>query len=103
MIYAESFSDVEFDQEGGAADTKKKINEYIVQLPDGRALCLYCNKTLSEVSSALRHFKYSHKIDPNDRKFTCVMCQKSFAIKEYLNNHLRNMHNVTQAMLRDKQ
>jgi len=71
----------------------------LVNLADGTAMCLRCNKSFSSPAQAKIHFKEVHATDKNDRKFPCAICHKSFAVKRYLNNHIRSQHGLTPKLL----
>ena len=61
---------------------------------DGRACCLICGKMLSNVINAKRHYRLMHMMDPSQRNFKCDLCQATFPVKEYLNNHKRSTHRI---------
>ena len=71
----------------------------LVNLEDGTAMCLRCNKSFSSPAQAKIHFKEVHATDKNDRRFPCAICHKSFAVKRYLNNHIRSQHGLTSKLL----
>ena len=71
----------------------------LVNLEDGTAKCLRCNKSFSTPAQAKKHFREVHATDPNDRKFSCPICQKTFAVKRYLNNHIRGQHDLKPKLL----
>ena len=71
----------------------------LVNMQDGTAMCLRCNKSYSTPAKAKIHFKEVHATDKNDRKFPCPICQKSFAVQRYLTNHIRQKHGLTSKML----
>ena len=72
----------------------------LVNLEDGSAMCLKCNRSFCNPNQAKVHFKEIHMVDKNDRKFNCHLCSKSFAIKRYLSNHLRAIHGLSQTLLK---
>jgi hypothetical protein len=72
----------------------------LAQLPDGKATCLKCGKTLSNMRNGTRHYKLVHTIDKNDLKWKCKMCPKKFSTTIYLNAHLSRSHGITQAMMK---
>ena len=74
----------------------------LVNLEDGSAMCLKCQRTFSTPGQAKVHFKEIHMIDRNDRKFNCHLCSKSFAIKRYLSNHIRAIHGLSQTLLKNQ-
>ena len=72
----------------------------LVNMEDGTAMCLRCNKSYSTPAKAKIHFKEVHAIDKNDRQFPCPICQKPFAVQRYLTNHIRQKHGLTTKMLK---
>ena len=55
----------------------------------GRVKCLNCDKTYSSMETARSHYKFLHMTDKNDVPFFCNVCKKGFAIKDYLNRHMK--------------
>ena len=53
----------------------------------GRVKCLDCEKSYSSIDTARRHYKFLHMTDKNDN-----VCKKGFAIKDYLNRHVKSVH-----------
>ena len=72
----------------------------LVNLDDGSAMCLKCNRKFTSAAQAKIHFKEIHCTDRNDKKFACAICHKSFAVKRYLNNHMRAQHGLTQSLMK---
>ena len=72
----------------------------LINLDDGTAMCLKCNRKYSSVQQAKSHFREIHLTDPNDKKFTCALCHKSFAVKRYLANHMRSLHGLSQSLIK---
>ena len=72
----------------------------LVNLDDGTAMCLKCNRSFTSAAQAKIHFKEIHCTDRNDKKFACAICHKSFAVKRYLNNHMRAQHGLTQSLMK---
>ena len=62
----------------------------------GRVKCLNCDKTYSSMETARSHYKFLHMTDKNDVPFFCNVCKKGFAIKDYLNRHMKNVHFLPQ-------
>ena len=82
----------------GEQDTGMELG--LVNLDDGTALCLKCNRSFTSAAQAKIHFKEIHCTDRNDKKFACAICHKSFAVKRYLNNHMRAQHGLTQSLMK---
>ena len=72
----------------------------LVNLDDGTAMCLKCNRSFTSAAQAKIHYKEIHCTDRNDKKFACAICHKSFAVKRYLNNHMRAQHGLTQFLMK---
>lgn len=69
----------------------------IVPLADGKAMCVRCNKTLSSLSKANRHFNNIH-MPPQNVK--CTLCGQVFKNKEARYHHSKKVHGVTVSMLK---
>lgn len=70
----------------------------LAPLPEGKVACLKCGKTLSNAASGKRHYALSHQ--PN-QPVRCNICKKVCKNKIALNTHLRNIHKVTPAMMKN--
>lgn len=62
-------------------------------------MCLKCNQTFTNPQVAKTHYKEVHATDPHDRQFLCHVCNKSFAVKRYLQNHMNSRHGLKQTMI----
>ena len=80
---------------------EEQVELGLSNLADGTAICLKCQRTFSTVGQAKVHYKEIHTIDPNDKRWMCHVCRKCFAIKRYLNNHMRAMHGLTQSIMKN--
>ena len=67
---------------------------------DGTVQCLKCHRTLSSLNIARNHYKEIHMTEKTDRKFACPLCEKGFAVRRYMADHLRTQHGVTQTMIK---
>lgn len=70
----------------------------LAPLPDGKVTCLKCGKTLSNKGSGQRHYATSHQ--PN-QPVRCNICQKVCKNRLAYEAHLRQMHGVTVAMMKN--
>ena len=75
---------------------KKFKNKKLEAIENGRVKCLDCDKTYSSIETARSHYKFLHMTDKNDVPFFCNVCKKGFAIKDYLNRHMKNVHFLPQ-------
>merc|ERR1719412_715322 len=67
---------------------------------DGKVICLRCRKTCSSMQTASIHFKEIHLVDKSNKKFKCIYCPYSTAIKRYYNDHLFRQHKVRAGWLK---
>ena len=54
--------------------------------------CLECSKTFYSMITAIVHHKNVHMTDQNDRKFVCKVCNKGFAVEQYMGRHMKEIH-----------
>ena len=73
----------------------------LCDLEDGTSLCLKCHKKFSNPAQARVHYREIHCIDRSQKNWTCPICQKSFAIKRYMANHMRITHGLSQKMYKN--
>ena len=66
---------------------------------DGRTICLICVRDFVDLSNARRHYREKHE----ERKelFECSYCNKKFAVKRSLTDHMLRKHKISQKMLRN--
>ena len=79
----------------GIKKASKKFNDAdlkIVALEDGRVTCLTCNKTLSSIDNAKRHYQLLHMRNRKVLNYECKECKRRFSVEEYLNTHIQHMH-----------
>ncbi len=72
----------------------------LVNMDDGTAMCLKCNKPFSSSNQARVHYREIHMTDKSDKKFPCPLCNKQFAVKRYMSNHVRTIHGLTQSLMK---
>ena len=72
---------------------------------NGQVKCLECNKTYSSIQTAKIHRKNVHMSNHNDRKFICKLCNKDFAVKDYMKKHVKKVHEspTRKAVFNEKQ
>ena len=70
----------------------------LAPLPEGKVACLKCGKTLFNAASGKRHYALSHQ--PN-QPVRCNICKKVCKNQIALNTHLRSIHKVTPAMMKN--
>ena len=70
----------------------------LAPLPEGKVACLKCGKTLINEASGKRHYASSHQ--PN-QPVKCNICKKVYKNKTTRDQHLRQFHGVTSAMMRN--
>ena len=70
--------------------------ELEMNFEDGSVQCLKCHRTLSSMINARSHYKEIHMTERSDRKFACPLCDKTFAVRRYMADHMRKTHGVTQ-------
>ena len=46
--------------------------------------------------------KMINATNKNDRKFKCPVCHQMFAVEMYMENHMRQMHGITKAMMKNR-
>ena len=66
-------------------------------LPDGKVTCLICTKTLSNFTSARRHYKTSHQ--PTEAS-KCSVCEKTYKNTQTMKAHMKRDHKISQKMLK---
>ena len=76
---------------------EEEVAGEIVPLADGKVLCVICNKTLSKMSNAVRHFNNAHRPPQNVK---CLICGKIFKSNDARGAHSKNAHGVTVSMLK---
>ena len=67
-------------------------------LPDGRVTCLQCGKTLFQLQNAKRHYSTYHQINPPAK---CKLCGKICKNELAREAHMRRVHGITPAMMRN--
>ena len=67
----------------------------LAPMNNGKVKCLKCNKILSVMGSAKRHYKYLHGTNKNIKKFNCPKCSKTYPFLEYLKGHMRGAHRIS--------
>jgi len=73
----------------------------LCDLEDGSSLCLKCHKKFSNPAQARVHYREIHCTDRSQKNWTCPICQKSFAIRRYMANHMRITHGLSQKMYKN--
>lgn len=62
------------------------------QSPNGRHQCPRCLKVYTQSCNLTRHMNYACGIEP---RFSCLLCFRKFKRKEYLVDHLKALHYIT--------
>ena len=63
---------------------EKLIWKKLKPIEDGRVKCLDCSKTYSNRGIEKTHYKNLHMTDKNVRNIKCKVCNKDFAVGQYL-------------------
>ena len=56
---------------------------------NGKIQCLDCEHSFSSMTTARQHHKDVHM---KENKFICQMCDKTFAVEDYLQVHMHGTH-----------
>jgi hypothetical protein len=69
---------------GNSKAVEKLIWKKLKPIEDGRVKCLDCSKTYSNRGIEKTHYKNLHMTDKNVRNIKCKVCNKDFAVGQYL-------------------
>jgi hypothetical protein len=88
-----------------AKDNNRPVEEENEQLglapmTDGRVTCLRCGKILSEMGIARRHFLNIHETNKAEKNIKCKLCEKKFAVMEYMRTHMARFHSISAKMFK---
>ena len=85
----------------GNGDVDQHFNQWLAPLLDGQKFkCLMCAKEFTQKGNARSHFKQFHS-GVQEPPAVCHVCGKRFNRgKRNRNEHLRVVHGITQAMMR---
>ena len=90
--FSGSFPQIDFDN-------FDNVEVGLAPLPDGKVTCLKCGKTLYNAVSGKRHYASRHQ--PNE-PMECTICNKMLKNLQARNQHLRQMHGITTAMMKNE-
>ena len=79
---------------------KQKLGlEQLKIVEKGRVKCLKCSKVFSCMMYAKCHYKNKHVSHKSDLDFICWVCNKGFAVKQHMRNHMLGVHASTRSLV----
>ena len=74
-------------------DETHNWHQLFATLEDGSMSCLTCGSRFTHKSSARRHYREIHALQPQSQE-TCPICSNVYKTKRHLTSHLRTNHGV---------
>ena len=72
--------------------------EGLVQLDDGRVMCLKCNRVFSNRNNGKRHFATAHQVNQPAK---CPLCSKISKNRRARHEHMKKIHGMSEKMMKE--